>query len=84
MTKVKGAFTELPVINIQGLNSENLAERQAVADAIGQASREVGFFYITGHGIAPELIAGVRAAAKILRFANARKNELLHWPIEKS
>ena len=64
MAKAKGAFTELPVINIQDLTSVDLVKRQAVADAIGQASREVGFFYVTGHGIAPELIAGVRAAAK--------------------
>lgn len=64
MTSIKGSFTELPVIDITDLSSDNLAKRQAVAEVIGQASKEVGFFYITGHGIAPELIAGVRAAAK--------------------
>lgn len=82
MTKVKGAFTELPVINIQDLNSENPAERQAVADAIGQASREVGFFYVTGHGIAPELIAGVRAAAK--KFFALPMQEKMNYYIGQS
>ncbi|MFU8926082.1 isopenicillin N synthase family dioxygenase [Acinetobacter puyangensis] len=64
MTNIKGAFTELPVINIQDLSTDNLAKRQAVAAAIGQASKEVGFFYVTGHGIPSELIAGIRTAAK--------------------
>ena len=64
MTAVKHAFTELPTIDIRDLAGDDLARRQAVADAIGRAAREVGFLYITGHGIDPALIAGVRAAAK--------------------
>ena len=64
MTAVKHAFTELPTIDIRDLAGDDLARRQAVADAIGRAAREVGFFYITGHGIDPALIAGVREAAK--------------------
>ncbi len=64
MTAVKHAFTELPTIDIRDLAGDDLAGRQAVADAIGRAAREVGFFYITGHGIDPALIAGVREAAK--------------------
>ena len=51
MTAVKHAFTELPTIDIRDLAGDDLARRQAVADAIGRAAREVGFFYITGHGI---------------------------------
>ncbi len=50
-------FTELPTIDIRDLAGDDLAGRQAVADAIGRAAREVGFFYITGHGIDPALIA---------------------------
>ncbi|HFF9881581.1 TPA: 2-oxoglutarate and iron-dependent oxygenase domain-containing protein, partial [Klebsiella pneumoniae] len=64
MTAVKHAFTELPTIDIRDLAGDDLARREAVADAIGRAAREVGFFYITGHGIDPALIAGVREAAK--------------------
>ncbi|HBT7638730.1 TPA: 2-oxoglutarate and iron-dependent oxygenase domain-containing protein, partial [Klebsiella pneumoniae] len=55
MTAVKHAFTELPTIDIRDLAGDDLARRQAVADAIGRAAREVGFFYITGHGIDPAL-----------------------------
>ncbi|EIW8565534.1 TPA: isopenicillin N synthase family oxygenase, partial [Klebsiella pneumoniae] len=46
MTAVKHAFTELPTIDIRDLAGDDLARRQAVADAIGRAAREVGFFYI--------------------------------------
>ncbi len=43
MTAVKHAFTELPTIDIRNLAGDDLARRQAVADAIGRAAREVGF-----------------------------------------
>jgi isopenicillin N synthase-like dioxygenase len=62
-TPVRGDFDRLPVINVSGLRSSKLADRQAVADAIGEASRNIGFFYITGHGIPAADIAALRAAA---------------------
>ncbi len=39
MTAVKHAFTELPTIDIRDLAGDDLAGRQAVADAIGRAAR---------------------------------------------
>jgi isopenicillin N synthase-like dioxygenase len=59
----RGDFSSLPVINVKGLFSSDLAERQAVADAIGDASRNIGFFYISGHGIEAQKIADLRATA---------------------
>jgi isopenicillin N synthase-like dioxygenase len=59
----RGDFTSLPVINVQGLFSSVLEDRQAVADNIGAAARDIGFFYITGHGVAAEKIAALRMAA---------------------
>jgi isopenicillin N synthase-like dioxygenase len=42
---------QIPVIDVSGLNAEDLAARRAVAAQLGQACREVGFFYVAGHGI---------------------------------
>ena len=61
-TPERGDFSALPVIDIRGLFSDNPAERQAVASAMAHASRHIGFFYITGHGIAAQQIAALRAA----------------------
>jgi isopenicillin N synthase-like dioxygenase len=59
----RGNFSALPVINVRGLFSAEPTERLAVAQAIGAAARDIGFFYISGHGIAAEKIAALRAAA---------------------
>lgn len=53
----------LPLIDIAGLASPHADERRRVARAIGVACREVGFFAITGHGVAPSQIAQAFALA---------------------
>jgi isopenicillin N synthase-like dioxygenase len=47
-------FETIPVIDIEGLFSNHLSDRKKVADAMGNACRDVGFFYIVNHRI-PEL-----------------------------
>lgn len=59
-----GPFTQVPVVDISALGSgDPLAEAAAVA-ALRRAASEVGFLHVTGHGIAPAVIAGLRAAAQ--------------------
>lgn len=53
----------IPLIDIAALAGTDAAARQAVAQAIGRASREIGFFAITGHGVPAACSAGVFAAA---------------------
>lgn len=56
---------EIPVIDIAGLSGSAPDAAQAgVAGLIGAACRGPGFFYITGHGIPPDLTAGLFAQAQ--------------------
>jgi isopenicillin N synthase-like dioxygenase len=47
----------IPRIDIAALGSGDAAERRAVAAAVGNACREVGFFVIEGHGVSTALMA---------------------------
>ena len=55
---------DLPIIDMSGLLSEALADRMAVAAALGRACRGTGFFYVTGHGVAPATMTALFAEAK--------------------
>ncbi|MFG1959834.1 isopenicillin N synthase family dioxygenase [Nonomuraea sp. NPDC049028] len=55
-------MSELPVIDISPLLSKGNAD--AVAERIGAACRDSGFFYVSGHGVSPELVARLDAAAR--------------------
>jgi isopenicillin N synthase-like dioxygenase len=51
--------SDIPGIDIAPLLDGSAEQAHAVAAALGHACREVGFFYITGHGIPPALRARV-------------------------
>jgi isopenicillin N synthase-like dioxygenase len=57
-------FKSLPVVDVSGLYSADLAARKRVADAIGAASRDSGFLYIVGHPIKNETRDRLLAATK--------------------
>lgn len=48
---------KLPVIDVAPLFGSNEIARRATAEAIGAACRDLGFFYASGHAVAPETIA---------------------------
>ena len=52
-------MSDIPVIDIAPLLNGSAQQAHAVAAVLGRACREVGFFYITGHGISPALRARV-------------------------
>jgi isopenicillin N synthase-like dioxygenase len=54
----------LPVIDIAPLFGGNPSARAAVAEAIGAACRDLGFFYAYGHNIPPALLAGLESASR--------------------
>ena len=54
----------LPVIDLSGLFTGDDTDKAHVAAELGKAARTSGFFYITGHGVAQELIDAAFAASK--------------------
>jgi len=54
-TQLKAAEGSVPVIDIQPL-VDQASDRQRVADEIGRACRDMGFFYVVGHGVDKQLI----------------------------
>ncbi|MDP1874193.1 isopenicillin N synthase family oxygenase [Phenylobacterium sp.] len=57
-------FDSIPVVDIAGLSSSDVAVRRAVAGRMGAAAREVGFLYVSGHGLDEQLFQNVLDAAK--------------------
>lgn len=55
-------LSEIPVIDLTALR--NGSDPQAVARALVRASSEVGFLYVSGHGIEAAVIERARAAAR--------------------
>ncbi|MCH4247169.1 MAG: isopenicillin N synthase family oxygenase [Acinetobacter populi] len=58
------AFNHIPVIDISGLYSDDLEQQKLVANNIGYAAENVGFFYITGHQIATDTFEKLLQQAK--------------------
>ncbi|KZT22420.1 putative gibberellin 3-beta hydroxylase [Neolentinus lepideus HHB14362 ss-1] len=45
---------EIPIVDIQGIFSDNIEDRKAVAQEVREAASRIGFFYAVNHGINPE------------------------------
>jgi isopenicillin N synthase-like dioxygenase len=68
--------TQIPVIDVTSLRTRAADGERAVAREIGDACRGIGFFYITGHGIAPETLASVfRLSQQLFTAPTSVKNE---------
>jgi isopenicillin N synthase-like dioxygenase len=49
--------TKIPVVDLAGSFSANIADRKAVAWEIHKACRDTGFFYALNHGVPTEAMA---------------------------
>ncbi|MBV6635440.1 MAG: isopenicillin N synthase family oxygenase [Mameliella sp.] len=68
----------LPVVDLSGLFTGDVADKTKVAADLGHAARTSGFFYITGHGISQELIDAVFAASKAFHD-KPRNFKMRYW-----
>jgi isopenicillin N synthase-like dioxygenase len=70
-------FSSIPVIDISGLQSDSLSDRQAVAVELRRVCHTIGFFYIANHGIPAEFTR--QTFAETRRFFDlplAQKNQV--------
>lgn len=68
----------LPVIDISALSGGCEQSREEVARKLGDAARTSGFFYISGHGVAPELVEALFAASKVFH-EKPRQYKMRYW-----
>lgn len=58
------AFQSLPLVDVSGLRSKDRTTRQTTAQSLGDAARDAGFLYVTGHGVSPALIERFQARVR--------------------
>lgn len=62
-TELLGEFANVPIVDVRPLVAGD-KDRRATADRLGQACRECGFFYITGHGVDAGLCARLETLSR--------------------
>lgn len=75
-------FDSIPLIDLGPFRTGGREERARVADEIGAACRNVGFFYVTNHGVPQELIDRVFGQSR--RFFALPDDEKMRVHIGKS
>lgn len=58
------AFSELPIVDISLLFSDDINERKQASKTLDKAVRKAGFFYLKGHKIPEQLILNLKKAVK--------------------
>lgn len=60
----KTTFNKLPKIDVRRIYSDSVSDRQSVAKEVGEACRDVGFFYAVNHGVDEGLLDDTFGAMK--------------------
>ena len=69
-SRARVPLDQIPVIDFGPFLNGSAAERKAVARQIGEACRNIGFFYLINHGVPPALTrTDLRGGPALLRLA---------------
>ena len=68
-------LSEIPLIDIGPYFAGGRADKKLVADEISRACERIGFFVVSGHGVAPALVEGVQRESKAF-FARPLEEKL--------
>ena len=74
-------LSEIPLIDIGPYFAGGRADKKRVADEMSRACERIGFFLVSGHGVAPALVEGVQRESKAF-FAQAARGETRHQAAE--
>ena len=69
-----------PIIDIAPFLAGDPAGRDAVVRALRSAAEEIGFFAVTGHGVAPEIIDELYAQARLFFSQTEAQKSLVAPP----
>ena len=73
----KSTFSKLPKIDFRRIYSDDLADRQQLAQEVGAACRNIGFFYAVNHGVDESLLLDTfEATRKFFGLPTAVKMEV--------
>ncbi len=56
LAKARSALDEIPIFDAAACFDGEPGARQALADQVRRAQEEIGFYYLTGHGVPQDLI----------------------------
>ena len=71
-------FKQVPLIDVSALFSSDAGQVARVVEQVRQAAIEVGFFYVKGHKVSPQLLDAVQLASKyFFSFSDVRKRSVL-------
>ena len=66
MPHTRPSFSTIPLVDMTPLRGDDPTAKAKTIDALHVAARDVGFIYISGHGLSPDVIEGLKDAAKKL------------------
>jgi len=72
------AFQALPQVDVAGLRSSDFHTREASARSLGNAARDAGFLYVTGHGVSPAVTDRFQARVREY-FGQSLDEKMRHY-----